>query len=97
MLISRVMYENEIKAKEEQYLLELARKDEILLTTVCQFEDKIAELQEKTSVNNFDVAETPRVRSHMRLLSLLLMLTDFADFQRGPDPKLYNIRLREFY
>ena len=55
------MYENEKRAKEEEYLHELARKDEILLTTVCQFEDKINELQ--SSVNNLDVPETPRVRS----------------------------------
>ena len=55
------MYENERRAKEEEYLHELARKDEILLTTVCQFEDKISELQ--SSVNNLDVPETPRVRS----------------------------------
>ena len=55
------MYENEMRAKEEEYLTELARKDEILLTTVCEFEDKISELQEKNSVNNFDVPETPRV------------------------------------
>ena len=59
--IYRKMYENEIRAKEEEYLHELARKDEILLTTVCQFEDKITELQ--SSVNNFDVPETPRVSS----------------------------------
>ena len=81
MFISRVMYENEIKAKEEQYLLELARKDEILLTTVCQFEDKIAELQEKTSVNNFDVAETPRVRSH----EIIVTLTDVNRLCRLPE------------
>ena len=55
------MYENEMRAKEEEYLTELARKDEILLTTVCEFEDKISELQEKNSVNNIDVPETPRV------------------------------------
>ena len=55
------MYENEMRAKEEEYLTQLARKDEILLTTVCEFEDKISELQEKNSVNNFDVPETPRV------------------------------------
>ena len=60
-LIYREMYENEMRAKEEEYLHELARKDEILLTTVCQFEDKITELQ--SSVNNLDVPETPRVRS----------------------------------
>ena len=60
-LIYREMYENEMRAKEEEYLHELARKDEILLTTVCQFEDKINELQ--SSVNNLDVPETPRVRS----------------------------------
>ena len=81
MFISRVMYKNEIKAKEEQYLLELARKDEILLTTVCQFEDKIAELQEKTSVNNFDVAETPRVRSH----EIIVTLTDVNRLCRLPE------------
>ena len=80
------MYENEIRAKEEQYLQELARKDEILLTTVCKFEDKIAELQEKTSVNNFDVAETPRVRSH----EIIVNLTDVNRLCRlpeGPRPK----------
>ena len=57
----RDMYENEMRAKEEEYLTQLAKKDEILLTTVCEFEDKISELQEKNSVNNFDVPETPRV------------------------------------
>ena len=80
------MYENEIRAKEEQYLQELARKDEILLTTVCKFEDKIAELQEKTSVNNFDVAETPRVRSH----EIIVTHTDVNRLCRlpeGPRPK----------
>ena len=86
MFISRVMYENEIKAKEEQYLLELARKDEILLTTVCQFEDKIAELQEKTSVNNFDVAETPRVRSH-EIIVTLIDVNRLCRLPEGPRPK----------
>ena len=86
MFIPRVMYENEIKAKEEQYLLELARKDEILLTTVCQFEDKIAELQEKTSVNNFDVAETPRVRSH-EIIVTLIDVNRLCRLPEGPGPK----------
>ena len=80
------MYENEIRAKEEQYLQELARKDEILLTTVCKFEDKIAELQEKTSVNNFDVAETPRVRSH-EIIVTLIDVNRLCRLPEGPRPK----------
>lgn len=51
-----------MRAKEEEYLSELARKDELLLTTVCEFEDKISELQD--SINNSDIQETPRVRSY---------------------------------
>lgn len=58
----RDMFENEMRAKEEEYLSELARKDELLLTTVCEFEDKISELQD--SINNSDIQETPRVRSY---------------------------------
>ena len=56
------MFENEMREKEEEFMSELARKDEIFLTTVCQMEDKITELQEKNSVNIFDAAETPRVK-----------------------------------
>ena len=51
-----------MREKEEEFMSELARKDEIFLTTVCQMEDKITELQEKNSVNIFDAAETPRVK-----------------------------------
>ena len=36
--LSRDMFENEMRVKEEEYLNELARKDELLLTTVCDFE-----------------------------------------------------------
>ena len=60
--LHRDMFENEMREKEEEFMSELARKDEIFLTTVCQMEDKITELQEKNSVNIFDAAETPRVK-----------------------------------
>ena len=60
--LNRDMFENEMREKEEEFMSELARKDEIFLTTVCQMEDKITELQEKNSVNIFDAAETPRVK-----------------------------------
>ena len=62
--MSRDMFENEMRVKEEEYLSELARKDELLLTTVCDLEEKIAELEERNSVSNSvnnSVVETPRV------------------------------------
>ena len=62
--LSRDMFENEMRVKEEEYLSELARKDELLLTTVCDLEEKIAELEERNSVSNSvnnSVVETPRV------------------------------------
>ena len=60
------MFENEMRAKEEEYLSELARKDELLLTTVCEFEDKISELQD--SINNSDIQETPRVSFYWKIM-----------------------------
>ena len=54
------MFENEMRAKEEEFMTELARKDELFLTTVCQMEDRITELQERHSVN-IEIADTPRV------------------------------------
>ena len=62
----RDMFENEMRAKEEEYLSELARKDELLLTTVCEFEDKISELQD--SINNSDIQETPRVSFYWKIM-----------------------------
>ena len=67
--ISRDLYENEMRAKEELES-ELARKDELLLTTVCEFEDKISELQEKNSINTSEIPETPRVSIERFLLIL---------------------------
>ena len=58
--IPRDMFENEMRAKEEEFMTELARKDELFLTTVCQMEDRITELQERHSVN-IEIADTPRV------------------------------------
>ena len=58
-----------MRAKEELES-ELARKDELLLTTVCEFEDKISELQEKNSINTSEIPETPRVSIERFLLLL---------------------------
>ena len=69
--LSRDMFENEMRVKEEEHLNELARKDELLLTTVCDFEEKIAELEERNSVNNSvnnSVVETPRVSAPRDLI-----------------------------
>ena len=73
--LSRDMFENEMRVKEEEYLNELARKDELLLTTVCDFEEKIAELEERNSVSNSvnnsvnnSVVETPRVSASRDLI-----------------------------
>ena len=86
-LIYREMYESEMRAKEEEYLHELARKDEILLTTVCQFEDKITQLQ--TSVNN--LPETPRVRSQERMILTRVYKLHLSDIQRSSDTKLHPL------
>ena len=55
------MYENELRMKEEQYLYSLTQKDELYLTTVTEFEEKLSELRLKNSPSVLESTETPRV------------------------------------
>ena len=55
------MYENELRMKEEQYLYSLTQKDELYLTTVTEFEEKLSELRLKNSHSVLESNETPRV------------------------------------
>ena len=55
------MYENELRMKEEQYLYSLTQKDELYLTTVTEFEEKLSELRLKNSASVLESTETPRV------------------------------------
>ena len=52
--------EEEINIKNEEYLQEIAKKEEQLRKTVDEYEDRCYELQEK-STNSSENMETPRV------------------------------------
>ena len=60
-LYNRVMYENEMRLKEEEYLYSLTQKDELYLNTVSEFEEKLSELRLKNSPAILESTETPRV------------------------------------
>ena len=50
-----------MRMKEEQYLYSLTQKDELYLTTVTEFEEKLSELRLKNSPSVLESTETPRV------------------------------------
>ena len=64
-LYNRVMYENEMRLKEEEYLYSLTQKDELYLNTVTEFEEKLSELRMKNSPSILESTETPRVSMKM--------------------------------
>ena len=56
----RARLEEQISIKNEEYLQETAKKEEQLRKTVDEYEDRLYELQEK-STNSSENMETPRV------------------------------------
>jgi hypothetical protein len=56
----RSRLEEQISIKNEEYLQETAKKEEQLRKTVDEYEDRLYELQEK-STNSSENMETPRV------------------------------------
>ena len=56
----RARLEEQISIKNEEYLQETAKKEEQLRKTVYEYEDRLYELQEK-STNSSENMETPRV------------------------------------
>ena len=59
-IISRTKLEEQINIKKEEYLQESAKKEEQLRKTVYDYEERLYELQEK-STNSSENIETPRV------------------------------------
>ena len=57
---SRAKLEEQINIKKEEYLQETAKKEEQLRKTVYDYEEKLHEMQEK-STNSSENMETPRV------------------------------------
>ena len=59
-IICRTKLEEQINMKKEEYLQESAKKEEQLQKTVYDYEERLYELQEK-STNSSENIETPRV------------------------------------